>query len=390
MLSRLVALATALALLASVTILHRVASAAEPQTQAANAAVHYIEGLQNADGGFPAFGADSSPGSTIDAVFALFATGVEPATVTNNGHSPIDYLASQAATYAQDAGGLAKLALCVRLVGLDVTSFGGVNVLGAVDAHFDDATGTFGENIFGQALFILAGGTFLSSPNASRLPAATEHLRSAQQADGGWEFAAGSGSDSNTTAMALQALLAGHVGTGNAEVVDGVAYLHTVQNDDGGFAFAPGSDSDPNSTALVIQALAAAGQNIDARGSWDRAGHTPMDALLSFRDATTGAFQYGGEDSPFATYQAVPALMLAPFPDLQTRILAGPTPIAPTVITVTPPTIDTVTPTPPAVLPGAGGAPRSGNKPWWPIAALAAAGAAIVAGGVAVRRARSW
>jgi hypothetical protein len=390
MLSRLLALAMALALLAGVVISHTAASAAEPQTQAANAAVHYIEGLQNADGGFPAFGTDSSPGSTIDAVFALIAAGVDPATVTNGGNSPTDYLASQAAPYSADAGGLAKLALCVRLVGLDVTSFGGVNLLGAVDAHFDDATGTFGENIFDQALSILAGGTFLSSPNASRLLAAVEHLRSAQQPDGGWEFSVGAGSDSNTTALALQALLAGHVGTGNAEIVDGVAYLHTVQNVDGGFAFAPGSDSDANSTALVIQALAAAGQNIDAHGTWDRGGHTPMDALLSFRDSTTGAFQYGGEDSPFATYQAVPALMLAPFPDLQTRVLVGPTPIAPTVVTVTPPTIDIVTPTPPAVLPGAGGAPRSGNEPWWPIAALAAAGLAILAGGVAVRRARSW
>jgi hypothetical protein len=388
MLSRLISLATALALLAGTVISHTGASAAEPQTQAANAAVHYIEGLQNADGGFPAFGTDSSSGSTIDAVFALVAAGVDPATVTNSGHSPIDYLASQAATYTADAGGLAKLALCVRLVGLDVTSFGGVNLLSAVDAHFDDATGAFGEDNFDQALFILAGGTFLSSPNASRLPAAVEHLRSAQQADGGWEFSAGGGSDSNTTAMALQALLAGHVGTGNAEVVDGVAYLHSVQNTDGGFAFAPGSDSDPNSTALVIQALAAAYQNIDAGGPWASNGHTPMDALLSFRDAATGAFQYGGEDSAFATYQAVPALMLAPFPDLQTRIIIGPTPIAPTVVTVTPPTIATVKPTPPAVLPGAGGQPRRGSGPWWPVATLVAAGVAIVAGGVVVRRAQ--
>ena len=88
MLSKLCALAAALALLVGVTMQHT-ASAAEPQTTAANAAVHYIEGLQNADGGFPAFGSYSTPGSTIDAVFALNAAGVDPATVTNGGHSPV-------------------------------------------------------------------------------------------------------------------------------------------------------------------------------------------------------------------------------------------------------------------------------------------------------------
>ena len=367
----------ALALAMSVTI----APAAEPQTEAANAAVQYIEGLQNADGGFPAFGTESSPGSTIDAAFALVAAGVDPAAVTNGGESPVDYLESQATAYSADAGGLAKLILCVRLLGLDVTSFGGVDLLTAIE--FDDVTGTFGDDNFDQALFILAGGTFEPSPKATRLPAAAEHLRSLQQADGGWEFAAASGTDSNTTGLAVQALAASGDGPGSPSMTNGVAYLRTVQNDDGGFGYDAASDSDPNSTALAIQALVAAGQVIDAGGPWDRGGHTPLDALLSFRNAETGAFQYGGEDNAFATYQAVPALLLAPLPELETRIVAGPTPVAPTAVTVSP------TATPGPVLPGAGGAPpRGGDEPWWPIAALAVTGTGIVAAGALARRAR--
>jgi hypothetical protein len=376
MLSRLLALATALALLAGVMISHTGASAAEPQTQAANAAVHYIVGLQNADGGFPAFGSDSSPGSTLDAVFALVAAGVDPATVRNNGNSPVDYLASQAATYAADPGGAAKLVLGVELMGLDPSDFGGLDLAAMMNDAFEVSLEI---DVFDAAFHMFA----LSAADL-RSERAVGFVLMRQLENGGWEFSADSGSDSNTTAMALQALLATGSGTGDPAIISGLGYLHTVQNADGGFAFAPGSDSDPNSTALVIQALAAAYQNIDAGGPWDRGSHTPMDALLSFRDAATGAFQYGGEDSPFATYQAVSALMLAPFPDLQTRILVGPTPVAPTVVTVMP------TATPPAVLPGAGGEPGSGNELWWPIAALAAGGAAILAGGVAVRRARSW
>ncbi|RMI26246.1 hypothetical protein EBN88_29860, partial [Streptomyces triticirhizae] len=64
-------------------------------------------------------------------------------------------------------------------------------------------------------------------------------------------------SDSNATALAVQALAA--VG-GQQDAVDaGVAWLTGVQNEDGGWGFNPGSPSDANSTAVVIGALAATG-----------------------------------------------------------------------------------------------------------------------------------
>jgi hypothetical protein len=83
------------------------AAAAEPETEAADAAIEYITSLQNADGGFPAFGEESAAGSTIDVVFALVAGGLDPLTVTADGNSPADYLASQAEEYAEDPGAAA-------------------------------------------------------------------------------------------------------------------------------------------------------------------------------------------------------------------------------------------------------------------------------------------
>ncbi|MEZ5142720.1 MAG: hypothetical protein R2726_09420 [Acidimicrobiales bacterium] len=44
---------------------------------------------------------------------------------------------------------------------------------------------------------------------------------------------------------------------GGAAVTAGLAFLDGVQAGSGGFAFVPGGDPDPNSTALVVQAIVA-------------------------------------------------------------------------------------------------------------------------------------
>jgi hypothetical protein len=381
----LVLAAAALALLAGV-VMQQVASAEPPDTGAASAAVTYIEGLQNSDGGFPAFGSDSTPGSTLDAVFALVAAGVGPATVTSGGHSPADYLSSQAATYVADPGGAAKLALGVSAMGLDAGAFGGLDLWAMLDTNVDSSHGAYGNDLFDEVLYVLA----LESAGRSVPAAVLSHLEAAQVSDGGWEFQPDAGSDSNTTALALQALIGDGVATSAAAITNGIAYLHTVQNDDGGFAFVASGDSDANSTALVVQALAAAGEDIETGGPWDRNGHTPLAALVSWQNVSTGAVQYSGADSPFATYQAVPGFMLAPFPDLRTRILVHPTPEpTSTVPTATSAATATATATPVSIA-----LPRSGSARGGPgielgsITLLLLAGVGAGAAGVIGRRAR--
>jgi hypothetical protein len=233
------------------------------------------------------------------------------------------------------------------------------------------------------------------------------HLEEVQQSDGGWEFIPGDGSDTNTTAVALQALLAaGEVGIVHPLTPPpgrALDYLHESQNADGGFGFLPGEDSDPNTTAFVIQALIAAGEDIDAGGPWTPGGVTPLEGLLSFRNAETGAFQFFGADSAYATYQVVPALMMAPFPALETMPDGEAPPASPTptnspapVSSPTPAATPTLSPiataTPaeetPSALPSVGGGPGDGQASGWALAALLAgcAGAATI--GVAARRSR--
>ncbi len=122
------------------------------------------------------------------------------------------------------------------------------------------------------------------------------------------------GPDTNATAAAITGLAA--VG-GETEVIDAALdWLDGVQEVDGGWGQMVGFGTDPNSTALVIQALLAVGQ-ADAGRFADQAS-TPMAALLSYQlgcdvpAEDRGAFTFpGSNDAPngFATAQAVAPAM---------------------------------------------------------------------------------
>ena len=59
-----------------------------------------------------------------------------------------------------------------------------------------------------------------------------------------------------------------------AGIASALAWLHTQQDADGGFPYQAGSGTDPDSTALVLQALLATGQNPEAP-AWAPGGHAP-------------------------------------------------------------------------------------------------------------------
>jgi hypothetical protein len=339
MLSKLLVLLGVLTLLAGVSS----ATAIEPERGAANAAVEYILSLQNEDGGFPSFGDESSPGASLDVAFALASAGVDARDAATQGGATLgDYLGDQSPPEG-DAGALAKLSFGLSVIGLD-----GASLIDQMGQYINPETDGYGEDVFDQAFYVFA----LVAADAPRAASAA-YMRSIQLPDGGWEFADGFGSDSNTTAMALQALLAAGGSPTEDASSDAIAYLRSTQNGDGGFGFTAADDSDPNSTGLVTQALVAAGEDIGPGGTWEQNGNTPLDGLLAFQNPGTGAFQYAGEDSPFATYQAIPAVMLAPFPELQTRIVEEPTPVA---------TAKPVTATP-TVLPGLPPAGHASSAP---------------------------
>lgn len=355
------------------------ATAADPQTEAANAAVAYISTLQHPDGGFPGFEGASSPGQTIDAVFALAAAEGHPLDVTNDGNSAADYLETVAAEYAADPGAAAKLALGVLAMGLDPSDFGGVDLLAIMDEGVDPETGAFGLDMFDEAFYVLA--VVAAGEPAPEL--VVDHMRTSRAQDGGWEFGPGFGSDSNTTALVLQAMLAAGIPRGDHPVAVAVGYLRSIQHESGAWGFLPDTDPDAQSTAFAIQALAAAGEDVGPGGPWAREA-SPLEALLAFQSPETGAFQFAGEDSAFATFQAVPGVLLAPFPSLQSTIILEEAEETPTEAPEEPEPTATLTPGAIA-LPAAGSGPSAAGRPMW-LPVLLALGSAGAAGAVLLGR----
>jgi hypothetical protein len=97
----------------------------------------------------------------------------------------------------------------------------------------------------------------------------------------------------------------------------------------------------------------AAGEKI---GDWDKGGTMPLKALIAFQ-LGSGAFEWqpGGGANAMATYQAVPALLLEPYPGApkteEREATRTPKPTRTPTPTTTPTAEPTATPLPPSVAP---------------------------------------
>ncbi len=284
--------------------------AAEDPTSATQSALRWLTARQQDDGSFPGFG----PGSTADVVYALTAAGIDPNGVLKNGNSPISALGNTAAGFATSSTAAAgKLTLAVIAADKDPRSFGGQDLVAIIQQGYHPATGIYGANPTDHAFAILA----LVSAGQPIPQAAITAAGRLQRADGGWSFDGGasSTSDTNTASLMIQAYAA--AGVRNAALTKAITYLKSQQNTDGGFTYSKqsqyGTDSDANSTALAIQALVAAGEDPRAL---KQPGGDPISALLALQNST-GAFRYQAalpDDNDIATAQAIPALLLKPLP----------------------------------------------------------------------------
>jgi len=307
---------TVLAFAALVTAGSLLVSAAEPQTQAADDALDYVRTLQNTDGGFPFVGTESAAGGTLDAILAFVAADIDAHTVKKDGNSPLGYLEDQAAAYATTPGHTAKLVLGLAVAEEDPGDFAGQDFVDLMEANFDSVSHSYGDGVIDHEIYMLARATL----DLSAAQGSVSYLKSKLTADGCWEFSDGFGCDTNTTALGIQALLAAGKSPSDSAIEDALDYLEDAQNDDGGWPYDPlsawGTDSDANSTAFVLQALVAAGEEVDDDNRWEApSGKTPLEALIAFQ-LDNGAFEWqpGKGADPMATYQAIPALLLEPYP----------------------------------------------------------------------------
>jgi len=283
-------------------------------------ALTWLETQQQADGSFGA------SGNTAEVLMALGANRMDGADWRQAGGASVrSAILGQSRQLAATAAGAGKLALA--LTAQDICWL--YSALQPLD-YYSATTGAFDADAAPHALAML-GTTALSQT----VPAsATAYLLDLQQSNGGWEWGAGWGADTNATALALQALIATGESPTSTAVISGLTYLKQAQNNDGGFPYDPvspwGTDSDTNSTAYVVQALLAVGEN-PLSSEWSAGGMTgtmiisgtnPIAFLLGMQ-LPDGSFEWqkGGGANQKATQQATTALLYRPFP-IRTAVLA--------------------------------------------------------------------
>jgi len=291
---------------------------AATQVDPASRAIEYLQGAQSgSDGSIPV-------GPSTDTVSEEYAIGAAAAGYDPNalrhgsGPSVMAYLAAHAAAACTDAGACGELIQAVAAAGLTPASFGDVDLLTRLDSFYVAASGVFGDGeAFTESLAVQG----LVAAHQAVPAAALRHLVAAQDSDGGWDYllikddpngpSNFDTSDTNSTAMVLMALDAAGVHSRDRSAL---AWLHTQQDGDGGFPYQAGFGTDPDSTALVLQALLGTGQNPDA-AAWAPGGHTPLAELIASQDSD-GGFTFPGNPAPdaFTTAQVPPALERAAYP----------------------------------------------------------------------------
>jgi energy-coupling factor transport system substrate-specific component len=255
----------------------------------------YLLTVQNGDGGFGA-----GPGATSDPLFSgwaalgLSAGGVDPAAVRRGGASLLGYLERAP---LPDTGAVERTLLAAGAAGADPRGFGGQDLV-AVLGRRVRPDGSVADQVNLTAFAALA----LRAAEAPVPPRMLGWLRQQQNGDGGFSFAtAGGQSDVDDTGAALEALGPG------AAARRGVRFIAAQQNPDGGLPAQPGAASNAQSTAFAVQGLIAAGTDPSAIR---RHGRSALD-YLRLLIAPDGHIRYarGSDQTPvWVTAQALMAL----------------------------------------------------------------------------------
>ena len=292
-------------------------------SDAISEALAYLQTKQLPNGGLECW----TPGeaddfTTIKTVIAVAAARRPISFLTSiSDTTPLDYLATRAVTYTHAETGTGKLfpgragmlAVAVVAGSENPYSFGGMNIINELTATYNAATGAYSTTAQ-QGYSSGAAGTTnqlwailgLAAAQETVPVSATDFLIGLQEADGSGGWGYGFGGDVDTTALALQALLAsGNAEPTHAKVQEGLDFLRNAQADSGGWESWGALSAD--STAAAIQALVAAGYT-PATESW---AHSPNPhTALTGLQAGDGSFS----GNALGTAHAIAGLAEAPLP----------------------------------------------------------------------------
>ncbi len=243
-----------------------------PAPLAAQAALDWLASAHDVDGSL-----NVSMGGTVESLLLLSANGLSAGDWPPGDEraSVEEYVRANGAAFAAlgpaESGKLAT--------GLAATASCWPEAAPRPVTYFDEALGAYSSET-GFHLWALLGAQALGDAVPG---AAIQSVLDRAQPDGGWEWSAGWGTDTNTTALAVQALRVAGLPANDPAIQAAIEFFHTAQAADGGFVYDPAGvalGSDVNSTAYAIQALIAAGED-PAGAAWRVEGISPLDYLLS-------------------------------------------------------------------------------------------------------------
>jgi prenyltransferase beta subunit len=274
--------------------------------------VVYLEGAQNADGGFGgAPGERSSELFSAWAAIGLAAAGRDPLALSRGGRTVLESIEGEASTL-RGAGDLERTILALRACGVSTRRLPGGDPVTRLLAY-RSSDGSFGHLVNLTAFAILALRAAGEPAGSTVVKDAARWLAHQQNRDGGFGYAArGAASDIDDTGAALQGVVAASVPDGPV-VSQAVAFLARAQSADGGYPQERGGESNAQSTAWAVQGLLAAGSD---PGGLTRHGRSPLDYLAGLV-ASDGSVRYSStsEQTPvWVTGEALAALAGKPLP----------------------------------------------------------------------------
>jgi energy-coupling factor transport system substrate-specific component len=267
-------------------------------------ATSYLLRSQNKDGGFGNTPRASSNGlMTGWAALGLGAARKNPAYVKRRGGRTVTRYLARTAGRLRDLGELERTILVLKSAGRSPRRFGGRNLVAELLRH-RRGDGSFRGQVSYTAFGILA----LRAAGKRVGDNSVTWLGRAQNSDGGFGLTSTSGSDTDLTGAALQALAA--VGRGRGDAAgDAVRYLRRWENSDGGFGLRRGGSSNTQSTAYAVQGLVAVGGGNDVVGR--------ALGYIKRRQRRNGSIAYSSssvQTPVWVTAQALAALRRKPYP----------------------------------------------------------------------------
>ncbi|MBS1894307.1 MAG: hypothetical protein JST59_23655 [Actinobacteria bacterium] len=246
------------------------------------AAVTWLEGTQNEDGGWGEKpGAKSAQAMTGWAMLGLEAAGVNPLDVTSaGGKSPVEYLQG-VLSEIQSPGDLARTILALEGAGVEPREFGGRNLVAALLAK-RRKDGSYEAWPNTTAYAVLA----LRSAGIANVSDSIEWLREVQNEDGGWGDTEGAPSNADGTGAVLQVL-----DPSGKPAKKAIGYLRQTQQPGGGWRLGGNGVLNTQSTAWAIEGLLAAGAN---PAEFKRGGKSAFEYLEDNQDAD-GHYRYSAK-----------------------------------------------------------------------------------------------